>query len=842
MAWTSLADRLHSLPLIICGPILRRVESNNVSVWIALRNDSDVMLTIHDQYDFELVSTGWIKPIQLGVNLFIVTITAEVIDNSFILEPDKIYTYNLLFESISSFSINNLVYSSGELRDDWISGGIDKIAYVSKNFDLPSFCLPTSDINNLRILHGSCRKPHGQGFDARYCRCVNFKRPENPIKRPQQLFLTGDQIYADDVADLLMYFIMDANKVLIGNFENIMMDGNQITDYFKPGVGERGKVAENANLTAGTDVMKNHLMRFGEYSCMYLFIWSNILWQIPDEINFPEIDSILNDEELNSENWYLINFESTLPEVRRSLANISCYMIFDDHDVTDDWNLNKIWCKNVYGNEQGKRIITNALLAYSLYQDWGNRPKTYSIEGQALAEVFKEIKLNGINNFDNIDNYDIFYALLNIRIISEDDVEMGNSGTLCSIWYYYINWENHQLLVLDTRTTRAWPNDEFDGCSELISENNLIKQVESWAINWASQNVKLTFVISPSPVFGVPFIENILDVVHIYSNIFDYSPNNEYLDKESWSAQNKAVLSLLAKLQRSNRNVNNIGIGRFVLLSGDVHYGFSNRSEIWSNKFFGQVTNEKLQTVLIQLNSSSFKNQEIKTKILHNIGYGPNFIFNPPQIIIRGYSSDEFTSLVIGKIIGIKENMMVEIPWNFIGDHIEVIENLYRKLILIPDWAMLMNYFIEDNSQFSKNREKDITNTNYENFKKEISTGILDIESFNNLEHDIYSHWSGGKEIVGKNNLGEVFIEWGVNENEKFINHWLWWEKNSLKVKNSFQRDPYSEFNKYHRVKSGIFTTIVFPYTKYRIPVGLSDADSSTSPRYEIPEPKPIGF
>ena len=32
-----------------------------------------------------------------------------------------------------------------------------------------------------------------------------------------------------------------------------------------------------------------------------------------------------------------------VPRVARALANCATYMIFDDHDVTDDWNLNKKW-------------------------------------------------------------------------------------------------------------------------------------------------------------------------------------------------------------------------------------------------------------------------------------------------------------------------------------------------------------------------------------------------------------------------------------------------------------------------------------------------------------------
>ena len=49
-------------------------------------------------------------------------------------------------------------------------------------------------------------------------------------------------------------------------------------------------------------------------------------------------------------------------------------MIFDDHDVTDDWNLTADWERIAYGHPFSKRIIGNALVAYLVCQGWGNDP------------------------------------------------------------------------------------------------------------------------------------------------------------------------------------------------------------------------------------------------------------------------------------------------------------------------------------------------------------------------------------------------------------------------------------------------------------------------------------
>ena len=57
------------------------------------------------------------------------------------------------------------------------------------------------------------------------------------------------------------------------------------------------------------------------------------------------------------------------------------YMILDDHDVTDDWFMNREWCNRVLsqkGDTLGRRVIRNALIAYAVFQAWGNDPDQFA--------------------------------------------------------------------------------------------------------------------------------------------------------------------------------------------------------------------------------------------------------------------------------------------------------------------------------------------------------------------------------------------------------------------------------------------------------------------------------
>src|SRR5262249_18832396 len=99
--------------------------------------------------------------------------------------------------------------------DDWIYGydlaieagnattnvrlALPDIAY--KPFDRPTFQLRSS--SRARIVHGSCRRPGGYGSDALIGLDKWVAREVSSAARgdrPSALFLTGDQIYADDVA------------------------------------------------------------------------------------------------------------------------------------------------------------------------------------------------------------------------------------------------------------------------------------------------------------------------------------------------------------------------------------------------------------------------------------------------------------------------------------------------------------------------------------------------------------------------------------------------------------------------------------------------------------------
>ncbi len=124
-----------------------------------------------------------------------------------------------------------------------------------------------------------------------------------------------------------------------------------------------------------------------------------------------------NEEDSNKDGKKLKVLHQTLPKVRRALANISTFMIFDDHEITDDWNLNPSWRDRVFTSPLGKAIIRNGMMAYALFQDWGNRSDRYNRQGH-FFELDKKLA-EGLNTGQLGDTLKTAFSDKNIQLSTE---------------------------------------------------------------------------------------------------------------------------------------------------------------------------------------------------------------------------------------------------------------------------------------------------------------------------------------------------------------------------------------------------------------------------------------
>ena len=62
----------------------------------------------------------------------------------------------------------------------------------------------------------------------------------------------------------------------------------------------------------------------------------------------------------------LRRFYQALPHARRALANVSSLMMFDDHEISDDWNITRHWVESVTARALGRDLVSNGLTAYAV--------------------------------------------------------------------------------------------------------------------------------------------------------------------------------------------------------------------------------------------------------------------------------------------------------------------------------------------------------------------------------------------------------------------------------------------------------------------------------------------
>ena len=420
---------------------------------------------------------------------------------------------------------------------------------VYPNQSLPSFVIK----NNIsKMLHGSCRKPHFDSGDGlRQVDSLLAGTDFSVEKRPSMLMMSGDQIYADDVAGPMLVAIHQVIEKLGLYDESWINDDNaevstskqlfksdfcyyqrqSILPHNSVNIGYLNRFFATSKKPIFTSVnAKNHLVTLAEMIAMYLLVWSPELWALVD-LDDPDMHRIspVYHQQYLAELTIINEFSAGLTEVRRALAHLPVYMIFDDHDVTDDWNLTRGWEEAAYGNTFSKQIIGNALIGYWLCQGWGNSPSKFDSLMNTTDNYFSE---QGLTNQSE---------LIDILLAWQQ-------------WHYHLE-TLPKVVVLDTRTQR-WRSESKAGKPSGLMDWESLSELQQVMIN-----EPCVIMVSPAPVYGVKLIETV-------QRVFTLLGKPLAVDAENWMAHS-GTANVMLNIFRHPKTPPN-----FIILSGDVHYSF----------------------------------------------------------------------------------------------------------------------------------------------------------------------------------------------------------------------------------------------------------------------------
>jgi len=237
------------------------------------------------------------------------------------------------------------------------------------------------------------------------------------------------------------------------------------------------------------------------------------------------------------------------PEIRWLLSTVPSVMIFDDHDVHDDWNISWAWVSDMRRKSWWDDRITGAFMSYWVYQHIGNL---------SPPELAEEGLLRDVRRDDD--------AGPRLR----DWARRWDRESAASRWAFYRDFGDTRLLVVDSRAARVLSDEQ----REMIDEEEW-----DWLIEHSLGDFDHLVIASTLPVFMAPGIHHLEawnEAVCAGSWGRTMARLAEKLrrgvDLEHWSAFNTSFERLCDWLRRiAEGNAATRPPATIVLLGGDVH-------------------------------------------------------------------------------------------------------------------------------------------------------------------------------------------------------------------------------------------------------------------------------
>jgi hypothetical protein len=328
------------------------------------------------------------------------------------------------------------------------------------------------------------------------------------------------------------------------------------------------------------------------------------------------------------------------PAIRWLLSTVPSAMIFDDHDVHDDWNTSEAWVKKMRAKSWWDERIVGAFMSYWIYQHLGN------LSPQELEEdeLFTRVQ----------ESEDATRVLREFAYRADREV----AGTR---WSYHRAFGRVRLIMMDSRAGRV-----------LDEEHRAMLDDDEWA--WiedkASGDFDHLLLGTSLPVFlmsAMHYLEAWNEAVcrgawgrpaaKLGESI------RQLVDLEHWSAFQDSFGHLVKLLRSaaSGERSNGPPPASIVLLSGDVHHGYLARVSF----------RDSVESSVYQVVSSPLRNP---------LGLPERFGFNAAWT-----KPGELIGKAVARLAGVPEpdvgwRLMHEEPW--FDNHVSTLEFRGREATL----------------------------------------------------------------------------------------------------------------------------------------------------------------
>jgi hypothetical protein len=239
------------------------------------------------------------------------------------------------------------------------------------------------------------------------------------------------------------------------------------------------------------------------------------------------------------------------PDIRWLLSTVPTAMIFDDHDVHDDWNISWLWVEEMRSKPWWEARITGAFMAYWIYQHLGNLSPP-ELEAEVTFAQVKEVAREDAGPL--------------LRELAHRWARESAAGR----WAYYRDFGDTRLLVLDSRAARVLS----DGRRQMIDGEEW-----DWIVEHSSGAFDHVVIASTLPVFlphGIHHLQAWNEALcagrwgRVAANLSERL--RRAVDLEHWAAFNRSFEQLCDWLRTLARGTEGAEPpASILLLGGDVH-------------------------------------------------------------------------------------------------------------------------------------------------------------------------------------------------------------------------------------------------------------------------------
>jgi hypothetical protein len=366
----------------------------------------------------------------------------------------------------------------------------DEVRWPEDDMAMPPSYIRTPGDEPAKIVFGSCRVvvPHEPPYSLR--------KDQDP---------RGREI------DALFALAMRMRETPVEDWPTrLLMVGDQVyADEVSPRTGEFIRARRDTSVPPGEEVAD-----FEEYTQLYREAWSE-------------------------------------PTMRWLMSTVATAMIFDDHDVHDDWNISASWVEDARALDWWDKRIVGAFMSYWIYQHLGNLAPAHLHEDEM---------------YDRVCGADGDAAQALAAFASKADREVAGAR-----WSFCRDYGGVRVMVIDSRAGRV-----LDGRRSMFDDDEW-----QWLCERLTGDVDHLVVATTLPVLlgqGMHFLEAWNEAVcdgawgGLAAKLGEKIRRG--LDLEHWAAFGDSFTRLTDRLREVAAGEHGRPPASIVLVSGDVHHAY----------------------------------------------------------------------------------------------------------------------------------------------------------------------------------------------------------------------------------------------------------------------------